>query len=395
MKQWLPWTSFGKPTCWGGSWRARLWVGLWVGCLTLTLASAASARSLHSSGLHLNEAQQQALRHLVEVDAEAAQHFEPIRHEADQALSLEPRPLEVLHYGGLLDNNPLRVDTQKSLDTINSLTPLMWAWIVTQDERYAKHAMAHVLAWTRLYNPTGHPINEHKFEPLWQAYGLFAERFEPEDREVVKRWFDDMTQKQIASVETWPFSIENNWHPKRLKIVAAAGLILDSRKYLDYVEKELVQYLDRSLYGDGTTFDFHERDSLGYHSGGLRPTLHLLTTLGRDDLYARENEAGGSVRRSVHFLVPFVLGEKEHQEFLNTTVELDARRAEAGIARFQPGRLYEPRRALSLFEEASLYDPEIGGLIPGILGVQADRFATWHMVVNEARLRPQEPKLGR
>jgi hypothetical protein len=56
--------------------------------------------------------------------------------------------------------------------------------------------------------------------------------------------------------------------------------------------------------------------------------------------------------------LPYATGEKQRREWTHSKVELDRRRAEAGIEAYQPGKLFDPQKAHELFEWACYYNPE-------------------------------------
>jgi hypothetical protein len=85
------------------------------------------------------------------------------------------------------------------------------------------------------------------------------------------------------------------------------------------------------------------------------PALDIALLLGGEgrQLYAWTTSEGGSLKRSVDFVVPYATGEKTRREWVNSTVELDRQRAAAGLPHYQPGMLFAPKDATSALEAAS------------------------------------------
>ena len=83
-------------------------------------------------------------------------------------------------------------------------------------------------------------------------------------------------------------------------------------------------------------------------------------------------------------MVPYATGEKEHEEWVNSKVDLDRRRAEAGLEKYRPGRIFEPKRALSLLEKAAYFDPSLMEIVRDLSDSEAERFPTWQTLVNAA-----------
>ncbi|MFW5846280.1 MAG: iduronate-2-sulfatase, partial [Planctomycetota bacterium] len=119
----------------------------------------------------------------------------------------------------------------------------------------------------------------------------------------------------------------------------------------------------------------------------LKPPIELAMILGEPELYTWEGPEGGSLKKSVDFVVPYATGEKTHKEWVDSRVRLDQERAAAGLEKYRPGRLYEPKSAHELMEYASFFD---SGLIPLALSLDdsdAERYPGWRMLVHDAVAR--------
>ena len=153
------------------------------------------------------------------------------------------------------------------------------------------------------------------------------------------------------------------------------------------------RFVAESLFADGSSVDLKRRDTLTYHTSALRPVVELAMLAGDagDALYTWESPRGGSIKRSVEFVLPYAVGEKTRQEWKNSTVKLDHRRAEAGLEKYRPDRTYDPRDALELMEEASYFDPRLMRAVHHLTGSTAKRFPTWQALVNEAARAARRP----
>lgn len=314
---------------------------------------------------------------------EVAALWEPVRAAAETALGVAPTPLAEIVYEGRLDTDPARVRTVAALQDMERLQRLVEAWAVSGDERYAGHAQAMALAWMQTYRPTGNPINENKLEPVLVAYGLWRQEVDPAKRARADQWVRELAEKQRADAWARPATTRNNWQPKRLKLVARAGWILGDAAMRAQAAAEAKRYIEEGLRADGSSEDFHQRDSLGYHVGGLKPLLQLAALLAPDglDLYRYEAASGASARRSVAFVVPYATGQKTHGEFLHSQIHLDRQRARAGLAEYRPGRRFEPRQALPLFELASAFEPDYRRVVGQLVGRPEARYPTWPVVL--------------
>ncbi len=329
----------------------------------------------------------QELRTLVRGEPEATRLWATVESRAESYLGKEPQPVEVIFYEGLLDTDPRRVATVEALYDIMRVELWLSAWLITDEDRYAEAVTEYLLAWAGTYVPTGNPINENKLDPLLTATVALIDGLDDSAKEAVVPWLETMAEAEIRTASEMGWSVRNNWHPKRVKVVALIAEALDRDDWREWALEQTREYIAGVLYADGSSRDFKQRDALSYHIGGVRPLLRLISLLPPEErrgLYFGETDDGASVARSVAFLVPYVVGEKKHEEFRNTTVAMDRWRAEEGLARYQPGTLFEPRRAVSLFQLAAAFEPEYKELAAVAADKPGARFIDWTGVLAAA-----------
>ena len=154
----------------------------------------------------------------------------------------------------------------------------------------------------------------------------------------------------------------NNWQAKRCKIIGVVGCITQNDSLKAFAAEGFKEYINTAYFADGTSNDLVERDALSYHLGGLKPLLSAFINLTKFDsaftLYDYTSPKGASVRKSVEYVVPYARGELAHKEWVNTTVALDKERAAAGLAEYQPGVLFDPEKAMEMFEWAVYFHPD-------------------------------------
>ncbi|MEM6855143.1 MAG: alginate lyase family protein, partial [Planctomycetota bacterium] len=307
----------------------------------------------------LDGAQLDRLAALIATDPEAKAIADRVVAEAQPALARGPEPLAVIHYEGLVNTDPRRVETVASLNQMGDIARLLRAWQVSQDAKIADHLRALILAWTQAYEITGNDVNENKFSPLLMAYASLRESFASEDRAQVDGWVQELGSLHAARVAA--VGGVSNRYGKHLRITALCAAVLDHPAWRDAAVDGARRMIAHGLRPDGSSHDLEERDSLGYHGSAVRSLIAMSLLIPRADdeptLYDWVAPSGASIRKSVDFVLPYASGEKTREEWRNTKVELDRQRAAAGIAEYQPGRRYEPRQALPLMEAASLYDP--------------------------------------
>lgn len=325
------------------------------------------------------------LQQLIDTDDRVGSLYDSVARSADAHLFDEPRPLAVLQYEGLLETDPNRVDTRKSLADIDKVNELIYASYGSSDDRYAQKVKQFVINWAATYWPTGNTINENKFCPLFWGYYLFREQFTTEEQQPVERWMRIIAQKQMDRL----YTPNNNWQAKRMKIIGIVGCITKDQAMKDFALAGLKEYINTAYYADSTSRDLAQRDALHYHISGLKPLLSTFINLQEFDpafnLYHYESPEGASVAKSVAYVVPYATGSRVRKEWINSQVALDQQRAAAGLAEYQPGKLFDPAEALPLFEWASYYRP---GWYSIVSGSSEDSYtATWVGLLNSPLVR--------
>ncbi len=339
----------------------------------------------------LDEGQLARLRKLVKSDTEAAALAKSVQLHAVPLIGIAPRPIAVIQYEGLVNTDPRRIETVAHLNQMSEIAVLVRYWQATGDEDAAKTLRRLVAAWSETYEPTGNDVNENKFYPLLVAYHALRESFGESQRQRVDAWVQRIGQLHEKHVATSDHL--TNRYSKSVRLLAMAGQILDRDDWIDSAKEGVKRFVRKSLYADGSSRDLNHRDSLTYHGSSLKPPMELAMLAGAEGvaLYSWTSPAGGSLKKSVDFLVPYAMGEKTHAEWVHTKVDLDRRRAAAGIEKYRTGRLYEPTDALGVMEYASYFDPDLIRVVRHLVngpamddGAAADRFPTWRTLVNAA-----------
>ena len=177
-----------------------------------------------------------------------------------------------------------------------------------------------------------------------------------------------------------------NRYTKHVRLAVYCGLALERAEWVALGRQGIERFVAGSLRADGTSLDLERRDTLTYHCSALVPVLELALLLGDEGraLYAWTAPGAGSIKASVDYVVPYATGEKTRQEWVNSQVELDRKRAEAGLEHYRRGRLFEPAQAADLMEAASAFDPALAPLWTRLAGSPAQRYGSWRMLVAAA-----------
>jgi hypothetical protein len=306
----------------------------------------------------LNKAEMRRLKALIKEDDRAKSHYDSIVGLATQYLQVPPHPLEKIHYEGLLQTNPDRIATQQSLEDVDRVVTLIYAWYGNNKVKFARKAKEITLAWANTYQPDGNTINENKLVPFFWAWHLFRDQMTREERSKVENWMVKLARAQMER----PHTPNNNWEAKRLKIIGTVGCVVGDKAMRDYSIEGFKKYINTAYYPDGTSNDLKERDALHYHISGLTPTIGVFINCSSFDpafdLFDYFSSEGSSIRKSVEYTIPYASGERKREEWTNSKVALDKKRAEAGLTQYQPGMLFDPVKAKPMFEWACFYNTE-------------------------------------
>jgi hypothetical protein len=220
--------------------------------------------------------------------------------------------------------------------------------------------------------------------------------FSAAECQVTEEWLRRIAEKeQAAGVgDSKPGAPKNNWHSKRLRLIGMVGLLLHDKALLRYALEGARQYVTDSLFADGTSVDLKQRDALSYHVNGIEPLVMLASLTGSEGgaLYRYESPSGSSLHRSLEFVVPYATGVLQRQEWKNTTVLLDKRRAAAGLPEYQPGKPYNPRNAVDALSEATYFDPSLVRVVSVLEKTTAIQYPNWLSLVSQVRRSVPNPK---
>lgn len=306
----------------------------------------------------LNGQEQQNLRKLIEESPRVTAMYDSIVSVAEGYLGDKPNPVGKMFYEGLVNTAPRRMETEKSLADFDKITAMIYASYGGNPKKYRKLIKAYILAWAKAYQPDGNTIHENKFISLFWAYHLFQDAFSKKEQTMVEAWMTQIADKQREREHT----PNSNWMAKRHKIIGMVGCITGQQALIDFAVEGFKAYINSAYHPDGTSNDLRKRDALGYHCSGLKNTLTALINCSKFDpgfdMFEYVAPSGSSLRKSVEYVAPYALGEKVHEEWVNSQVTLDKKRAEAGLAKYQPGVLFKEEEGKELFEWACYFEPK-------------------------------------
>ena len=105
------------------------------------------------------------------------------------------------------------------------------------------------------------------------------------------------------------------------------------------------------------TYDFDQRDAIHYVVYDLQPLLMAaaIAAAHGENWYSMPS-VRGKLAAALRWLEPYAAGDKQHEEFVHSTVEFDARRKAAHVKGYSG--LWQRQEASNLYWIASRLDPE-------------------------------------
>ncbi len=346
-----------------------LFTWTWIGDFALTKASGINTSSSQEEFAEYNNPRLIWLTHeerqcLQKMDTlKYIKVFREVQAMADEVLDAQPSPTDSIYYEGLVSNDPRRLATVKHLADMRQLYDLTWGYLLTAEEKYAFQAIRYLKAWVTTYRPTGNDVNENKLDICFYTFDLLRDYIGRSDRLVIEGWLREIAKLQMAR---WSLTQgSSNRHVKRLKLILTAGIVLNEQKYVDFASGQFDALIDGAFYEDGTSRDLERRDALHYHMDCVAAFLELafLTRQVGVGLYARSGRNGGSVKKSLHYVFPYIKGDKVHPEWVHSKVGLDRRRWETGDPYYRPGKPWDPQEAYPGLVMASAFDKQVRSLL--------------------------------
>lgn len=277
-------------------------------------------------------------------------------------LSEMPNPIDTIRTEGLLKGNPKKLKTQLALADMNKLFSLAWMYRLNGDKKYLNKTVAFLSAWAEINKPNGDPIDDTNLDKAVEAYDLIKTEIPLTAKTSIDRWLTETALAEINSkrMKAGRATSINNWNAHRLKVVGEIGYALNNKEFINWTIENLKSHIYINLNVDGTSLDFKERDAMHYHIYDLEPMLKLAIMINRakgQNFYTYESPKGSSIKKSVDWLMPYIKGEKQHEEYVNTTVKFDRDRAKNNEPGFAPGTMFEPKLAIPVLALSIYFDP--------------------------------------
>lgn len=292
-------------------------------------------------------------------------------------LNQPPNPIDTIRTEGLLRGDPKKEKTKLALPDMNKMFALALQYRLTTDRNYLNKCISFLRAWAKINHSGGDPIDDTNLDRAIEAYDLIKNDIPLADKKPIDDWLSETAKAEINSERMKPGKATaiNNWNAHLLKVVGEIGYALNNREFIDWTIDHLKSHININLYADGSSLDFKQRDALHYHLYDLEPMLKLAIIINRGEgtnFYTYQSPNGSSIKKSVDWLIPYITGEKKHEEYVNTTVKFDHDRAMNHEPGFAAGTLFEPKLAIPLLKSVVYFDPKYQTLLYQLLDGQSD-----------------------
>jgi len=323
------------------------------------------------------------LKQSIKDDEQTKKLYLSFEKSANNYLNDQPNPIDTIRTEGLLKGNPKKESTKIALADMNKMFALALVYRLNGEKKYLDKGVEYLKEWAKINISNGGPIDDTNLDKAIEAYDLLKEAMPANDQKVIADWLSRTAEAEINSKRMVPGrkTATNNWNAHRLKIVGTIGYALNNKKLIDWTIENLKKHIAVNLYADGTSLDFKERDAMHYHIYDLEPLLKLSIVIKRasnENFYTYQSAEGSSIKKSVDWLIPYIKGEKQHEEYVNTTVKFDRERAQNNETGFAAGTMFKPELALPVLKLAVYFDPSLNNLLREINVKGKD----WQMVLN-------------
>lgn len=276
--------------------------------------------------------------------------------EAETSLQRLPNPRYAITLQGYMFTDKPYAESQEAKKDWYSMLALALAAKHTDQSRFKIALGSYLDAWLAVFKPTFDPINEADFHYFVLAVDLGRTYLSSEQLAKTEVLFRTMASGFLDPRRYPPGTGTNNWQSHRIKLATVLSFSLEDEALLQKCRQAFRRQIANNLRPDGSNTDFYQRDALHYVVYSLEPLL-LASLLGKkhgQDWFTYKSHTGSSLNTSLQWLAEYAAGRKTHEEFKKTSVELDRRRAAAGLSRFSG--VWDPTRAARCYHLAAHLD---------------------------------------
>lgn len=334
----------------------------------------------------LNSSEIELLKLKIKNDEQTKKLYSAFEKTTSIFLNDQPNPIDTIRTEGLLKGNPKKERTSAALRDMYKMFALALEYKINSDKKYLYKSTEFLKAWAKINQPNGDPIDDTNLDKAIEAYDLISSDLSTADRTLITDWLSHTALAEINSkrMNRNVGTGVNNWNAHRLKIVGEIGYALNNQDFIKWTTDRLKKHIEVNLNADGTSLDFMERDAMHYHIYDLEPMLKLALIIkraGGENFYTYQSPKGSSIKKSIDWLIPYIKGEKQHEEYVNTTVKFDRDRAKNNETGFTAGTMFKPNLALPVLKLSVYFDKSQSALLARVNENGKD----WEMLLNDIK----------
>jgi hypothetical protein len=286
---------------------------------------------------------------------------------ADGGLGRDLHVRAVVHTQGLLpheDDHDASVQAQQ--DWRQTLVQAL-AFRVTSKAAYADKAVAYIAGWLPGYQSSANPVDEAELIQFLFGLDLVRDRLPRDVAERIPAFGTQLAQAYLTPARRVgdDSTLLNNWQSHRVKLATAGAYLSGDARWIDAARAAFVAHVRQNVHHDGSTYDFAQRDAMHYVVYDLEPLLMAASMAAAhgDDWYGA-TEIRGRLASALEWLAPYARGERQHEEFVRSTVKFDARRAAAHVPGY--AGLWQRNEAADLYRIGTGLDPQFRAVSVGL-----------------------------
>lgn len=287
-----------------------------------------------------------------------------------ESLNGVPQPLPRIHTEGTLPHEGIYDESVDAKRQLPLMRDAALAWRMGAGEAHLAMAIRYLNAWVAVYQPSFNPIDETDFDALIETYSIVAPSLEPAAKTAADLFLRRWASGYVAVIDSHRADIEspkvnnwnNNWQSHRIKLLTMMAVAIDDPALFGDARRIFRAQIEVNIRPDGKVSDFEVRDALHYVVYDLEPlTMAALAARRRgEDWFNYQAPSGGSISKAFVWLKPYAAGERGHDEFVNSTIAFDARRAAAGVKGFSGP--FDPAKAGKTYWLGSVFEPSYAAL---------------------------------
>lgn len=278
---------------------------------------------------------------------------------AEAALGRPPGAIPRLHTEGTLPGKGIREISLTAKEDQPIALDLAIAWRLTGDRRFLEATGRYLENWADVYQMSFNPIDETGFDALIMATDLTETDLPAPIRAKIDAFWRKMAVGYLDAMDAGARNAVNNWQSHRVKLATMAAFQTGDARIIARAHEAFRKQIAANINPDGSVWDFAERDALHYVTYDLDPLMMaaLAAQAHGQDWFGWRSPAGASLPGALDWLAPYAKGEKQHIEFVNSKVQFDRDRANAGQGEYAP-HPWDVANGVSTYTLASLLDPK-------------------------------------